>query len=129
MKVEVVVGHLLVPNRFNQALQRSRADGVGEGIPGGLAQLTVPFQFGGRQMDGIGQGAEEPDLVLFDRGGNGRPCPTRILATKRLDSPLRRRQRLPLKMSIHGIRIRRKTEDGRRSELPTAAFRLLTQTS
>lgn len=118
MEMEVVVRHVLIAERLDQPLQRARANRIGERIPGGLTQLAVPFQFGGRQMDGIGQGAEEPDLVLFDRGGNGRPCPTRILATKRLDSPLRRRQRLPLKMSIHGIRIRRKTEDEANCLLP-----------
>jgi hypothetical protein len=86
----------LFPDRFDQALQRTRADGVGKRVPGRFAQLTIPLQLSGRQMDGICQSAKKPYLISLDRSGNCRTGPTRILAAKCLNRPFRRGQRLTL---------------------------------
>lgn len=56
-------------------------------------------------MDGIGQCAEQTNLISLDRGGNGRPRPTRVLAAKCLNCPFRCRQGLALKMAVHTRRV------------------------
>jgi hypothetical protein len=52
-------------------------------------------------MNGIGQRPEQPDLILFDSGGDSRSGPTRVLTTQCFDGSFGGRQRLALKMSVH----------------------------
>jgi hypothetical protein len=58
VEVEVIVGQCLVPDRFDQTLERSRTHGIGERVPGRFAQLALALQLSGRQVDRVRQGGK-----------------------------------------------------------------------
>jgi hypothetical protein len=100
-KTEDARSQTLAPDGLDQTLQGTRADGIGECVPSGLAQHAFLLEFGGRQMHSISEGTKQSHLIPLYGGGNGRPRPTGILPTECFDGSFRRRQRLPLEMSIH----------------------------